>query len=151
MDQPIIRPPLAHDLDVWRELWSQYLVFYEATLAEDHADRLWRRILDPNDPVRALLAATDGDVVGFVHFLPHPDTWSEKPICYLQDLYVERSRRGQGLGAMLIDAVSAFAAEHGWSAVYWQTADDNDRARRLYDSLTGGPTGFIVYELEPDE
>lgn len=147
----VIRDVSEADYASWRDLWDQYLVFYEAVVGDGHAEALWERLLDRGDPVECLVAEADVAVVGIVQFFAHPDTWSDRPVCYLQDLFVDPDWRGRGIGATLIRAVSERAVERGWSSVYWQTAENNERARRLYDYLTGGPSGFIVYEVEPPE
>lgn len=143
-----IRAVTAGDRGDWQRLWEAYLDFYETSLPTSRTELLWSRILDSDDPIEALLAEVDGDVIGLVHFLPHPNTWEESPVCYLQDLYVDDARRGRGVGEQLIRAVRRRALEKGWASVYWQTAEDNATARRLYDKLTGGASGFVVYDLD---
>lgn len=144
-----IRPATPEDRAAWQALWDAYLIFYEAEIPPEHHDLLWRRISDLEDPIECLLAEGDnGDPIGLVHFFPHPDTWRDRPVCYLQDLYVNDEKRGQGIGESLIRAVEARCKEDGWALVYWQTAEDNQRARRLYDKLAGEPTRFVIYELE---
>lgn len=132
----------------WSDLWDQYLAFYAATLPEGHASVLWSRLRDSSQIEECLVVEADGQVVGFAHFFPHADTWHEQPIGYLQDLFVDPQWRERGLGEALIRSVAERAAERGWSRVYWQTAADNEHARSLYDKLTGGASGFIVYELD---
>jgi GNAT superfamily N-acetyltransferase len=144
----VVRRPVESDLSGWRGLWDQYLVFYQAHVAPGDTETLWNRILAAGHPIECLVADHDGDLVGLVHYFPHPDTWDARPVCYLQDLFVHPGSRGRGVGAALIEAVRREAGEEGWSAVYWQTAEDNVRARRLYDRLTGGPSGFIVYQVD---
>lgn len=136
------------DRRAWQQLWDAYLIFYEATLPPEHSDLLWGRICDPEDPIECLLAELNGQPIGVVHFFPHPDTWHDQPVCYLQDLYVDMEHRGEGVGESLIKSVEGRSREEGWALVYWQTAEDNDRARRLYDKLAGGPTRFVIYEME---
>lgn len=143
-----IGPARHEDHDRWRLLWDAYLVFYESELSPGHADRLWARIHDGSDPIEAMVATVDNAAVGLVHFLPHADTWSGAMACYLQDLYVDEHHRGEGIGEDLIAAVQTRAQERGWAYVYWQTAEDNERARRLYDKLTGGRTRFVLYQLD---
>lgn len=144
-----IRRLTTSDREDWQRLWEAYLDFYEASLPDEHTELLWSRLIDPEGPVEGLLAELEGSVVGIVHFFPHSSTWEQQPVCYLQDLYVDRSRRGQGVGERLIHAVRGRAQEEGWASVYWQTAEDNSTARGLYDKLTGGVSGFVVYELDP--
>lgn len=148
MAEVIVRNPVDSDFTEWTVLWKQYLVFYETVLSERHTESLWQRLLDASQPVECLVAEVKGRLVGIVHYLPHADTWDERPICYLSDLYVHPSTRGEGIGTLLIRAVGQRSRDQGWSSVYWQTAEDNEQARVLYDKITGGFGGFIIYELD---
>lgn len=123
-------------------------MFYESELPSDRTELLWARILDAGNSMGCLVAEIDDDVIGIAIFFPHPDTWEAQQICYLQDLYVDEARRGLGIGQALIRAVQQLCTDNDWVFVYWQTAHDNARARGLYDKLTGGPTGHIVYQLD---
>lgn len=148
---PLPRPAVPKDRSAWQRLWEAYLVFYKTELTSEHTGSLWARICDPNDPIECLIAENDsGDVVGLVHFFPHPDTWHDQQVCYLQDLYVDNESRGRGIGRSLIESVESRCGEEGWAHVYWQTAADNHRARLLYDKLAGGPTGFVIYQLDQE-
>ena len=143
----LIRKLAEADSPAWKNLWEQYLVFYETELPAEHTDRLWQRLLDESDPAECLVAELTGTVAGIVQFFPHTDLWEDRPACYLSDLYVDPAWRGRGIGASLIRAVQRRSRERGWAYVYWQTAEDNDRARGMYDKLTSGPSGFVIYEL----
>ena len=143
-----IRSPLQSEHFEWKVLWESYLNFYRTERPPDHADIRWERILDAESAIDCRVAAQDGHLIGLVHFLPHDDTWASRRICYSQDLYVDGSRRGEGIGKKLIDSIVAEAGRRGWSSVYWLTADDNPQAIVLSDSLTGGASGFIHYEVD---
>ena len=151
MDGPVsIHPLQASDREGWESLWLAYLTFYESSLPAARTDMLWERLLDPEHPIRGFGAETGrapGKLVGIVHFFPHDDTWEERQVCYLQDLFVDPALRGRGIGEKLIRAVEAQAQDCHWQFVYWQTQQHNERARRLYDMVTGGPSGFVVYQL----
>ncbi len=144
-----IRPATNNDRDQWGGLWQGYLRFYRADLPEDHSNLLWRRILDPEDEIECRVAC-DGEhrLLGLVHFFPHAHTWTRAPVCYLNDLFVEPDIRGGGIGAALIEAVVERARERGWNEVYWQTHQDNAVARGLYDKITGGTDGFVIYSID---
>lgn len=144
----LIRQPSESEFSEWRDLWVSYLDFYETELPSGHDERLWERVLDSESIIACHVAEGNSRLVGFVHFLPHEDTWNTSPICYLQDLYVDVSHRGDGIGAKLVNSVVEQAKTNGWSAVYWLTEADNHEARILYDRLTRGTTGFIHYEME---
>ena len=74
----------------------------------------------------------------------HRTTWSEKPICYLQDLFTVPEARGSGIGRKLIDAVNQMARAKNCFRVYWQTHESNLQAQELYDKVAD-KSGFIVY------
>jgi ribosomal protein S18 acetylase RimI-like enzyme len=67
-------------------------------------------------------------------------------IGFVDDLFVDPEARGGRTGEALIEAVAAIAAERGWPVVRWITADDNYRARALYDRLAK-KTPWNLYEL----
>jgi ribosomal protein S18 acetylase RimI-like enzyme len=140
-----IRPPHAGDHDAWLPLWRGYLDFYEAEIGDGVTAETWRRLLDPAHAIRGFVAADDGgQLVGLVHYLFHPVTWSLAERCYLEDLFVRPEARGLGAGRALIEAVYRVAEEAGADQVYWLTAHDNATARRLYDRV-GRLTPFVKY------
>lgn len=151
----MIRQPASGDEPRWRERWLGYLEFYEAPEIAHRTDRLWTQLLDPDDPFRCRLAiavngTADDTIVGIVHFVEHHDTWFDKPIIYLADLYVDADQRGNGIARRLIDEVVQVARDNDNPQVYWHTNQDNAPARLLYDKMTGGPNGFIMYELSTE-
>jgi GNAT superfamily N-acetyltransferase len=56
--------------------------------------------------------------------------------------------RGSGAAQALIKGIAAYARTRQWPNVRWWTADDNYRARNLYDRV-GRKTNWITYELDP--
>ena len=149
MSQPIaltVRALRAEDETAWRDLWTAYLEFYETTVPEAVYVSTFARLLgdDPRD-YAALVAESEGRVVGLVHYLFHRHAWKIEDVCYLQDLYARSDMRGQGVGRALIEAVYAAADRHGAAQVYWLTQTFNDTARSLYDRI-GVVTPFIKYQ-----
>lgn len=147
-EEPVIRHPEAADEPRWRELWLAYLDYYEAPEYDRRTDRLWEQLLDSQDPFRCRVAELDGQLVGIVHFVEQLDTWYDRPIIYLGDLFVDSKLRGKGIARRLIDEVVRIARENNNPQVYWHTNHDNEPARLLYDKMTGGTSGFIMYEIE---
>ena len=130
-------------------MWDSYLDFYDTTLAPGQTELTWRRILDPDGPIKGRVAVADGELLGFLHYLFHPSTWSDQGYCYLEDLYVHAEARGGGIGRALIGDAIAQALSIGASRVYWSTKHDNHAARRLYDSLAH-VTDYVQYSIELD-
>jgi GNAT superfamily N-acetyltransferase len=152
MSEPIhVRPIEARDLADWQPLWDGYNAFYgregATALAPDITRMTWQRFFDPAEPVHALVAESDGRLVGLTHYLFHRSTTRIEPTCYLQDLYTAPAARGRGVARALIYGVYGAARAAGARDVYWQTHETNATARVLYDRVAHH-AGFIVYERE---
>jgi GNAT superfamily N-acetyltransferase len=142
----LTRPAEPGDEQRWRTLWAAYCDFYGAAVSEEVTAATWRRILDPEAPIEAVVAVVGGQVEGFANVVLHEFTWSERPTCLLEDLFVAPSLRGRGVGKQLIDHVLERARAAGWARVYWHTRADNAEARRLYDTITPAD-GFVRYTV----
>ena len=146
--QPTIRPIDRNDFAQWKPLWDGYNAFYgrsgPTALADDITRTTWSRFFDAYEPVHALVAESDGRLVGLVHYIFHRNTTMIAPTCYLQDLFTPAELRGQGVGRALIEAVYERASAAGCPRVYWLTHETNATAMRLYDSVAE-KSGFVVY------
>jgi GNAT superfamily N-acetyltransferase len=139
-----IRPLARSDRRQWEPLWLGYLAFYKTSVPDDVTETTFARFFDASEPMHALVAERDGEIVGIVHYIFHRSTWTKGPYCYLQDLFTAEHARGGGIGRKLIEAVYERARAEGASRVYWLTQEDNATARALYDKLADRP-GFIQY------
>lgn len=146
-----VRAIRQDDYPAWRPLWDGYNAFYgrkgETALPQDITETTWRRFLDPDEPVFALVAEDQARLVGLVHYLFHRNTTRVENICYLQDLFTLEAQRGRGIGRALIEAVYEQARSAGVKPVYWQTHESNSAGRLLYDKVARCD-GFIVYERD---
>jgi GNAT superfamily N-acetyltransferase len=144
----IIRDATAGDFAGWQALWDGYNAFYGrtgATALPIETTRLtWQRILDPDEPMHALVAESRSALVGLAHIVFHRSTTLPTQTCYLQDLFTAPELRGNGIGRRLIEAVYDRARAQGAARVYWQTHHTNVTAMRLYDQLAEH-SGFVVY------
>ncbi len=133
------------DKPAWAQLWHAYLDFYDTSLPVAVYDATFDALLsDAPESPSGILAALDGRPVGLVHFLFHAHCWKPAGVCYLQDLFVSKDARNQGVARALFDAVYAAADARGTPDVYWMTQDFNANARKLYDKV-GRVTPFIKY------
>ena len=141
-----VRRLTDEDHTQWLPLWHGYLAFYEAEVDDAVTKATWRRLVSDNEQPHGLCAVDEmGRLIGIVHYLFHPVTWSIADRCYLEDLFVDPTIRGGGVGKKLIEAVYAEADAHGADQTYWLTQEFNDRARRLYDHVAT-VTPFIKYK-----
>ena len=144
MGDIIVRPARPGDRAAWEPLWQGYLTFYKSSLPAEVTDATWQRFFDPIEPLHALVAERDGRLVGLTHYLLHRSTWAPVCYCYLEDLFVDPSLRGGGVGRRLITAVESEARAAGASRLYWMTHETNETAQRLYDKGADRP-GFVQY------
>ena len=143
-----IRAVERRDYDQWLPLWDGYNTFYGRTgptaLAPETTSMTWTRFFDAYEPMHALIAESEGRLIGLAHYLFHRSTTSIAPSCYLQDLFTLEAARGRGVGWALIDGVYERAQRAGSPRVYWQTHRTNQTAMRLYDRIAEN-SGFMVY------
>ena len=86
--------------------------------------------------------------MGLAHWRRMPSPLRGADIGFLDDLFVDPAARGGNIGEALIGHVAGVARARGWGVVRWITADDNYRARALYDRLAK-KTSWNLYELTP--
>jgi GNAT superfamily N-acetyltransferase len=145
-----IRPVKTADYPLWLPLWDGYNAFYgrwgPTALAPEVTQMTWSRFFDVYEPVHALVAESEGKLLGLTHYIFHRTTVSIAPICYLQDLFTTENARGKGVGRALINAVYERAKLAGAFRVYWQTHETNHTAMQLYDKVAE-KSGFVVYRM----
>lgn len=141
---PVRLQPLddAHH-EAWLSLWRGYQAFYKVDIPAATSRVTWERLLDPGEPMHGALAMA-GDAAGLVHWIMHRSCWTTGDYCYLQDLFVSPSARGEGVGRRLIEHVYEAARRADCSRVYWLTHETNKDAMILYDRIAER-SGFVQY------
>jgi GNAT superfamily N-acetyltransferase len=145
----IVRAPKPDDRTDWDRMWSANCAHFGASMTEAHNRELWRRIMEPDHPVCALVCSPsdhEGTLLGLAHYVLHPHTFSSKMVCYLEDLWVEPSARRAGIGRAFVDALVALGKEQDWRRIYWHTETDNVTARSLYDRFAKA-TNYVRYDI----
>ena len=147
-DSLIIRSVEPTDFEQWLLLWEGYNSFYgRSSFPAEVTQMTWSRFFDNTEPVHALVAERNGELLGLAHYLFHRSTNRIELTCYMQDLFTNETMRGQGIGHKLIEEVYERARTAGSYRVYWQTKEDNLIARKLYDNVAE-LSGFIVYRKD---
>ena len=147
-DYLAIRPVTRLDYEQWLPLWDGYNAFYgragETALHPDITRMTWSRFFDAYEPMHALVAESEGRLIGLTHYIFHRSTTSIQPNCYLQDLFTDEAGRGKGVGRALINGVYEAAKRAGSPRVYWLTHETNHTAMQLYDKVAE-KSGFVMY------
>jgi len=143
----IPRRVAAGDRADWGVLYAGYASFYGVEQTEEMRDRVWSWLMDDAHEVDGFVAEQDGILIGFAHCRPFARPLAAAKGYFLDDLFVSPDVRGSGAGAALIDAAKAEARVQGASIVRWITAEDNDRARALYDKVAVAG-GWVTYDID---
>jgi GNAT superfamily N-acetyltransferase len=91
------------------------------------------RLIELPDVDFLLAAPEEGaPAVGVCQLRYRLSVWTASQDCWLEDLFVEESTRGSGVGAALIEAALAQARKRGCRRVELDTNETNERALALY-------------------
>ena len=94
-----------------------------------------------------ILAIHDGKMVGITHYRVFSRPLAAATGLFLDDLFVTPDARSTGVAGALIDAVCGEAKANGHSVVRWIIAEDNARARGLYDKIAD-QTEWVTYDIK---
>lgn len=142
----IIDTPKAEDFAEWSRLYAGYAAFYGVTQTDQMRARVWGWLQDPSHPVKGFVARGESGLAGLVHFRAFSRPLSASTGGYLDDLFVDPVARGSKVARTLIAAVSDHGRAEGWTVLRWITANDNLRARKLYDQVAR-ETAWITYDI----
>ena len=143
-----IAPVAVEEFERLLPLIAAYQRFYEVEDVDDERNRnFFRRFLAPSEDGLLLGARRDGRFVGYACLYWHFSSLEACECVLMNDLYVEESERGGGVGRALIEASAGVAREREVPFVEWSTAPDNETAQRLYDSTGAERSEWFSYEL----
>jgi GNAT superfamily N-acetyltransferase len=97
------------------------------------AAELRRDGFGPRPLFECLIADDEGEAAGFALYFPIYSTW-RGPSLHLEDLFVQPSHRGRGIGKALLARVAAIALERGCARMQWDVLDWNTPAIDFYHS-----------------
>ncbi len=143
-----VRRVEPRDRETWQRLFTGYCEFYEREADAQQLDLVWSWIHEEQLVEAFVVEPVDGggQPVGIAHLRSWVRSLRGEMAGYLDDLYVDPEHRGSGAADALFDAIGMLAVERGWKIVRWTTADDNYRARGLYDQVARR-TGWLTYEM----
>ncbi|MBP5858775.1 GNAT family N-acetyltransferase [Marivibrio halodurans] len=141
-----IREVRPQDFGAWSRLYRGYGDFYKVAMTEESLATVWSWLTNEAHLLEGLVAEREGALLGLAHFRAMPSPLRATTIGFLDDLFVDPPARGARVGEALFDRLKSIAAERGWPRIRWITADDNYRARVLYDRI-GAKTSWNLYEF----
>ncbi len=150
MTEPAIavRPIEPGDRPDWDRLYAGYAAFYKVEQTAAMRDTVWAWLMDEGREVYGLVALDEtGNPIGMTHFRSYARPLSASMGGFLDDLFVDPNARGSGAAEALINRVKAEGIKRGWTVIRWITAEDNYRARGLYDRLAAR-TPWVTYDIK---
>jgi GNAT superfamily N-acetyltransferase len=143
-----IAPIAVEEFEQLLPLIAAYQRFYAVESIDEEQNRtFFRRFLAPSEDGLLLGARSEGRLVGYACLYWHFSSLEACESVLMNDLFVDPSTRGQGVGRALIEAAAEVARERGVPFVEWSTAPDNHTAQRLYDSTGAERSEWFSYEL----
>lgn len=98
--------------------------------------------------------ALDGDgddVVGVALWFLNFSTWRGTHGIYLEDLFVQPTQRGRGLGKELLRTLARVCVERGYSRLEWSVLDWNTPSIEFYEAAGAVPMDeWTVFRLTDD-
>ena len=128
-------------------LIRKYQEFYKIQDIDDEKNRAFFSQFDENgsDGCLFLFRNEAGESVGFATvYFTHVSSIPAR-VGVLNDLYTLPTHRGKGIGKLLINHCLEFALKKGAARLQWLTAQDNQQAQMLYDSLNTKKSTWHVY------
>jgi GNAT superfamily N-acetyltransferase len=99
----------------------------------------------------AVIAYVDEEPVGFAVWFQNYSTFLGRAGLYLEDLFVQPDRRGQGIGRTLLAHVAGVAVARSAGRMEWSVLDWNAPAIGFYEAIGAVPMNeWTVYRLTGD-
>ncbi|MGB3294354.1 MAG: GNAT family N-acetyltransferase [Phormidesmis sp.] len=121
-------------LEAAARLFDHYRVFYEQSSDLAAARHFLQERLEAKDSA-IFLAVENARAIGFAQLYPSFSSVAMKRIWILNDLFVERSHRNQGIARLLMNAAKNHARDTGAIRINLSTQTGNAAAQSLYESL----------------
>lgn len=128
-----VRPAQLADFAEITRIYNEGIEDREATLeADPKSVEQVREMFSGRQPRHELIVAEiDGNVAGWASLNPYSHRCAYDAVADLS-VYVERSRRGQGIGEQLLVALEARARSNGFHKIVLFTFPFNEAGQRLY-------------------
>lgn len=99
------------------------------------ADDLREALFGTRPAAECLVAEHEGRLVAYALFFQNYSTFLGRKGLYLEDLYVQPTQRGAGLGSRLLRRLAAIAQERGCGRFEWSVLDWNQPAIDFYTRM----------------
>ena len=121
----------------WRSAYAGLLpAAYLAKFSDEERADDWRQLLSQGDHTVFVAESGEGETVGFGCTRPDPSPEAPAPV-FIPSLHVLPRRRRQGIGQVVLAAISEHYRRQGAAGFYLWVLKDNLPARRFYEAMEG--------------
>lgn len=136
----MIRKATVEDIQSLSQLFDEYRVFYQKSSDVEGATQfLTERLVEQDSEI--FVAQKDDALVGFVQLFPIFSSTRMQRYWLLNDLYVNKSFRGQGFSKALIEASKDLCRISNSCGMLLETGKENIIGNQLYPAC-----GFEKYD-----
>ncbi len=131
----------------WENLYRGYAEFYKMPMEQSTLDTVWSWIHNENKDFFGLLAKDENNnALGLMHCRAMASPLRGAEVGFLDDLFVIPEARGNDVVEALYAELNNLGNQQGWPFIRWITADNNYRARSVYDKLSE-KTAWVTYQM----
>lgn len=131
----------------WRSAYAGLLpAAYLAQFSDEKRAEDWRQLLGRGDHTVFVAESGEGEIVGFGCVRPDLSPEAPAPV-FIPSLHVLPTRRRQGIGQVLLAAISEHYRRQGAPGFFLWVLKDNLPARRFYEAMGGELCGEERHDL----
>ena len=131
-----IRPVVPADCREMLRLIGELAVYEKLADQAVGTEPMLRAALFGERPsCEALIAEHGGRAVAFALYFTTFSTFLCRPGLYLEDVFVEPTSRGLGIGKAILARLARIATERGCGRFEWRVLDWNEPSIKFYESL----------------
>lgn len=109
------------------------------------------KLMNEENGLRVIIAEQDGAPAGMLTWYTYKiATFSGRRVFYVEDIFIEDDRRGNGIGTALFAEARRLAEENGCASLQWKCLDWNTSAQKFYGKIGGKLSGdeWLTYTVE---
>ena len=109
-----------------------------------------REMMSEPNGLGGIIAKRDGKTVGMVVYsIYRLATFSGRRVFYIEDIFVEESERGCGIGKMLFEKINETAKALDCIKIEWKCLGWNSSAQSFYEKQGGvSDDGWLTYTID---
>jgi GNAT superfamily N-acetyltransferase len=116
-------------------LVRELAAFEKLSSAVDATEELIEAALfGPAPAAFCLIAEWAGEPVGFAIYFNSFSSFRGRRGVYLEDIFVQPSHRGRGIGKAILEHIARLCVANGWTRFEWAVLDWNQHAIEFYRS-----------------